>query len=245
MGRVIIMAVALVCYAAFFASFVYLVGWVGGFDFMPTTVNKGLSAPPMTAALIDMGLIVLFGVQHSVMARPAFKAGWTKIVPDPIERSIYVLATVVVLVAIFRFWHPIDGTLWSVADETARMAIWALFWLGWAILFIATWLLNHFELFGLQQAWHHFTGKQAAPPKMRTPAFYKLVRHPIYFGFFIAFWATPEMTFSHLVAAAGFTLYILIGISYEERDLGKLYGEQYAEYRRRVGSLIPGIGKAS
>lgn len=245
MGRVIIMAVALVCYAAFFASFVYLVGWIGAFDFMPTTVNKGLQAAPQTALLVDVGLIALFGIQHSVMARKQFKQAWTKVIPEASERSIFCLAAAVVLTVMYTYWHPIEGTVWSVTNETVRMAIWALFWLGWVILFIATWLLNHFELFGLQQAWHHFTGKQAAPPQMRTPAFYKLVRHPIYFGFFIAFWATPEMTYSHLLAAVGFTAYIMIGISYEERDLGKLYGDQYAEYRRRVGSLIPGIGKAS
>jgi len=244
MGRLVIMALALACYAAFFASFVYLVGWVGGFEFMPTHVDKGLSAAPATAALINIGLIALFGIQHSVMARPGFKAAWTKMIPAAAERSIYCLVTALVLVVLFRFWHPIEGTIWSVQNETARMAIWAMFWLGWGILFISTWLLNHFELFGLQQAWLNLTGKQEAPPKMRTPLFYKFVRHPLYTGFFIAFWAAPDMSYSHLLAAVGFTIYIMIGISYEERDLLAVFGQQYADYRKRVGAFIPGIGKA-
>lgn len=245
MGRVLIMLVALVCYTAFFVSFAYLVGWVGGFDFMPTHINKGMSAAPATAALINVGLIALFGIQHSVMARPGFKAAWTKIVPAASERSIYCLFTAVVLVLLYTYWHPIEGSVWSVTNETARMAIWAVFWIGWGILFIATWLLNHFELFGLQQAWQNLTGKQAASPEMRTPFFYKVVRHPIYTGFFIAFWATPDMTYSHMLAAVGFTIYIMIGISYEEKDLLDIFGDQYAEYRKRVGAFIPGIGKGT
>lgn len=245
MGRLVIMALALACYAAFFASFVYLVGWVGGFEFMPTHVDKGLSAAPAAAALINIGLIALFGIQHSVMARPGFKAAWTKMIPAAAERSIYCLVTALVLVVLFRFWHPIEGTIWSVQNETARMAIWAMFWLGWGILFVSTWLLNHFELFGLQQAWLNLTGKQEVPPKMRTPLFYKFVRHPLYTGFFIAFWAAPDMSYSHLLAAVGFTIYIMIGISYEERDLLAVFGQQYADYRKRVGAFIPGIGKAA
>lgn len=243
MGRALIMALALACYAAFFASFVYLVGWIGAFDFMPTSVDKGLTAEPLMAAAINIGLIALFGIQHSVMARPGFKAAWTKTVPAASERSLYCLATAIVLVVMYHFWHPIEGSLWTVTNETARMVIWGLFWLGWAILFIATWLLNHFELFGLQQAWFNMTGRKAADPEMRTPLFYKLVRHPIYTGFFIAFWATPDMTYSHLLAAAGFTVYIMIGISYEERDLLDLFGDQYAEYQRKVDAFIPGVGK--
>ena len=245
MGRVLVMGVALVCYAAFFASFVYLVGWVGGFDFMPTHVNLGLEAPLVTALLVNTGLIALFGIQHSVMARPGFKAAWTRIIPAASERSIYCLMTAVVLAVLFAFWHPIEGVLWSVQNETVRMAIWCLFWLGWGILFIATWLLDHFELFGLQQAWHNMTGKSAAAPEMRTPLFYKLVRHPIYTGFFIAFWAAPDMTYSRLFAAVGFTIYIMIGIAHEERDLLDVFGEEYAEYRKRVGAFIPGIGQTS
>ena len=243
MTRGLFMLVALVCYAAFFAAFLYLVGWVGAFDFMPTHVDKGLSGPTGVAIAIDIALIVLFGLQHSVMARPGFKAGWTRIVPPPVERSVYLLATVAVLYALFAFWHPIEGTLWSVQSETARLLIWILFFVGWGILFISTWLLNHFELFGLQQAWLHMRRREAAPPKMRTPLFYKAVRHPIYTGFFIAFWATPDMTYSHLLAAVGFTLYIIVGIAYEERDLLDAFDDEYRTYQRTVGAFIPGIGK--
>ena len=245
MTRSLFMLVALSCYAVFFAAFLYLVGWIGAFDFMPTTVDKGMSAATGTAVAIDIGLIVLFGLQHSVMARPGFKESWTKIVPPALERSVYLLATVVALYLLFIFWHPIEGVLWSVQNETVRLVIWALFFLGWGILFISTWLLNHFELFGLQQAWHYFRGKEAAPMKMRTPLFYKAVRHPIYTGFFIAFWATPDMTYSHLLAAVGFTVYIMVGIAYEERDLLAAFGEEYRNYQRTVGAFIPGIGKKS
>lgn len=247
MGRYLIMVFAVACYAAFFASFVYLVGWVGAFDFMPSTVDKALdgggAGSLAMAAAINVALIALFGVQHSVMARPGFKAAWTKIVPAASERGLYCLATAGALALLFVFWQPIEGSLWSVENETSRLAIWAVFWLGWGILFVSTWLLNHFELFGLQQAWLNMTGKKAADPEMRTPLFYRVVRHPIYTGFFIAFWATPDMTYSHLLAAIGFTIYIMIGISYEERDLLDLFGEEYARYRERVGAFIPGIGK--
>lgn len=243
MGRYLVMATAVAIYFAFFGTFLYLIGFVGGFAFMPTHVDKGLAASPATAAMVDLALIALFGIQHSVMARPGFKAGWTRIVPAPLERSIYCLATVVVLLLMFRFWHPIEGTVWSIGNETGRMIMYALFFLGWGILFVSTWLLNHFELFGLQQAWRNLRGTESPPPQMRTPLFYKMVRHPLYTGFFIAFWATPDMTFGHLLFATGMTVYILIGIAHEERDLVDVFGEDYLAYRRTVGAFIPGIGK--
>lgn len=243
MMRPILLVVALICYAAFFASFAYLVGFVGGFDFMPTHVDKGLAAPPSIAALINLALIALFGVQHSVMARQGFKRGWKRVVPEPIERSVYCLSAALALAAMFLFWHPIAGSLWTVENELARTIIWALFWLGWGVVFVSTWLLSHFELFGLQQAWNHMRGIEARPMTMKTPLFYKLVRHPIYSGFFIAFWATPDMTYSHLLLAVGFTVYIAVGIMHEERDLVAMYGEEYLVYRRRVGAILPGIGK--
>ena len=250
MGRYLVMLVAIACYGAFFASFVYLVGWIGAFDFMPSSVDKALGGEATgslaMALAINAGLIALFGIQHSVMARPGFKESWTKIVPAASERSLYCLATAGALALLFVFWQPVEGVLWSVQNETARLAIWAVFWLGWGILFISTWLLNHFELFGLQQAWFNMTGRgEGQEPQMRTPLFYRVVRHPIYTGFFIAFWATPSMTYSHLFAAIGFTIYIMVGISYEERDLLEVFGEEYAAYRRKVGAFIPGIGKVS
>ena len=243
MGRILIMAIAIAIYFAFFGTFLYLVGFVAGFDLLPTHINKGLAASPAVAATIDLALIALFGVQHSVMARPGFKEGWTRIVPPALERSIYCLATVVALVLLFAFWHPLAGTVWSIQNEVGRMIMWALFFIGWGILFISTWLLNHFELFGLQQAWQNMRGSQASSPQMRTPLFYKMVRHPIYTGFFIAFWATPDMTVGHLLFAVGMTIYIMIGIAHEERDLVDVFGDEYLAYRKKVGAFIPGVGK--
>ena len=243
MGRALILAASVVCYAAFFAAFVYLVGFVAGFEPLPTHVDKGIVGPTGQAVLVDVALIALFGVQHSVMARPAFKAGWTRIVSPPLERSIYCLAAALCLIALFAFWHPIAGTVWSVDNPTARIVLWALFFAGWGILFVATHLINHWELFGLAQAWRHFRGVEAAPQTFRTPLFYKWVRHPIYSGFLLAFWSTPELSYGHLLLAIGFSAYIFVGIAYEERDLIGHYGETYAEYRKRVGMVIPGVGR--
>lgn len=242
MSRSFAMVAAALCYAAFLASFIYLVGFVAGIDLLPTHVDKGLLAPKLTAAAIDAALIALFGVQHSVMARPGFKAAWTRVVSPAIERSLYCLAAALCLAALFAFWHPIEGTVWSVEQPTARMAIWALFLLGWTIVFVATWLISHWELFGLAQAWHHFRGNHAPDQSFRTPFLYKWVRHPIYSGFLLAFWATPVMTYGHLLLAIGFSVYIFIGIVHEERDLVGTFGRDYADYRKRVGAVIPGIG---
>jgi protein-S-isoprenylcysteine O-methyltransferase Ste14 len=243
MARSIGLLVAVLCYAAFFAAFIYLIGFVAGLDFLPTTVDKGLAAPPATAAVVDIVLIALFGLQHSVMARQGFKQAWTRVVPQPIERSIYCLATAAALALLFVFWHPIGGTVWSIGNESLRIAVWVLFALGWTILFIATHLLNHWELFGLAQAWRHFRGREAAPPKLSTPLFYRWVRHPIYSGFLLAFWAAPDMSYGHLLLSIGFTAYIFIGIVFEERDLVGHFGDEYRDYRRRVGAVVPGIGR--
>jgi protein-S-isoprenylcysteine O-methyltransferase Ste14 len=243
MGRSLTLAASAACYAAFFGAFVYLIGFVAAFDPLPSHVDKGLTGPVGTAVLIDLALIALFGVQHSVMARPGFKARWTKIVPAPLERSVYCLAAALALIALFAFWHPIAGTVWSVENPTARIVLWALFFAGWVILFIATHLINHWELFGLAQAWRHFRGTEGAPPTFRTPLFYRWVRHPIYSGFLLAFWATPEMSYGHLLLAVGFTAYILVGIAYEERDLIGHYGQTYTDYRKRVGMVFPWVGR--
>jgi len=209
---------------------------------MPTHVDKGMAASLPGALLVNLALIALFGIQHSVMARRRFKQGWTRIVPPPLERSIYCLAAAMALAILFALWRPIDGSLWTVQAEGARMAIWGLFWAGWSMVLISTFLLNHFELFGLQQAWNYLRGKHTLAPHMRTPLSYKWVRHPIYAGFVLAFWATPDMTWGHLLLALGFTVYVLVGIMHEERDLAALFGEQYRDYMRRVGMLVPGIG---
>jgi protein-S-isoprenylcysteine O-methyltransferase Ste14 len=243
MPRSLALVIAAVCYAVFFVSFVYLIGFVAALDALPVHVDKGLAAPPAIAALIDIALIALFGIQHSVMARPAFKARWTRIVSPAVERSIYCLASGVCLIVLYAFWHPIAGSVWSVEAPAARMALWALFLLGWTILFIATWLISHYELFGLAQAWRHFRGTEPPETNFRTPFLYRWVRHPIYSGFLLAFWATPDMTYGHLLLAAGFTVYIFIGIAHEERDLVGFFGEDYSDYRKRVGMVIPGVGR--
>ena len=245
MSRFAYLLVAVICYLAFFVAFVYLVGFVGGFPFMPTSVDKGIEGPVSVAVAVDIGLIAIFGIQHSVMARQGFKAGWTKIVPNPIERSVYCLATAAALGLMFLLWHPIAGSIWSVGYPTGRIVLWTGFALGWVILFIATHLINHWELFGLAQAWRYFRGQDAKPHELRKPLFYKLVRHPIYSGILLAIWATPEMTYGHLLLALGFTIYVLIGIHYEEKDLVSFFGETYIEYRRKVGMVIPGIGRRS
>lgn len=243
MGRTLVLAGALLCYAAFFIAFCYLVGFAAALPMLPTNVDKGIAGPPSTAVIVDLALIALFGIQHSVMARPAFKAHWTKVVPPALERSVYCFATAACLGLIFALWHPIAGNVWSVEDPIGRAAIWALFLLGWMILFIATWLISHFELFGLAQAWRHFRDQPAPAPVLRQPLFYRWVRHPIYTGLLLGFWASPDMTMSHLVLALGFSAYIFIGIAYEERDLIGQFGEAYVEYRRKVGAVIPGLGR--
>ncbi len=243
MARSLVMFGAVLCYAAFFAAFVYLIGFVAGLDFLPTHVDKGLAAAPGVAAAINLALIALFGLQHSVMARPGFKASWTKVVPAPLERGIYCLASALCLILLFAFWHPIGGVVWSIQNEALRVAMWVLFALGWTILFVATHLISHWELFGLAQAWRHYRGSPAPEQTFRTPLLYRWVRHPIYSGFLLAFWAAPDMSYGHLLLAAGFTVYIFIGIAHEERDLMAHFGETYADYRRRVGSVFPGLGK--
>jgi len=179
------------------------------------------------------------------MARQGFKAWWTRVVPPPAERSVYVLLASAALIILFSFWRPIEGTIWSVTNPLGETLLWALFGLGWLIVLLSTFLLNHFELFGLQQAWFHLRGRQAQPPELRQPLFYKWVAHPLYSGFFLAFWATPQMSYGHLLLSAGMSVYMLIAIRYEERDLTGYYGEDYRRYRKGVGMLFPRFGGRS
>jgi protein-S-isoprenylcysteine O-methyltransferase Ste14 len=243
MQRSLTMLFALIAYAIFFATFLYLVGFVGNIPVVPRTVDIGPAAPAATAAVIDIGLIALFGLQHSVMARQGFKAWWTRVVPPSAERSVYVLMASAALIILFSFWRPIEGTLWSVTNPLGATLLWALFGLGWFVVLLTTFLLNHFELFGLQQAWLHLRGRQAEAPQLRQPLFYKWVAHPLYSGFFLAFWATPVMSYGHLLLAAGVSVYMLIAIRYEEHDLTGFYGEDYTRYRKSVGMLIPRFGR--
>ena len=242
MSRAFHLLFAVIAYAIFFATFLYLIGFVGGFEFMPKTVDSpAASVGAGAAAVIDLALIALFGVQHSVMARPGFKKGWTRIVPPAVERSVYVLITSATLIVLFLFWQPIESIVWTVANPIGRDLLWIIFWAGFGIVLVSTFLINHFELFGLQQAWFH--GREEQPPQLREPSLYRFVRHPMMAGFFLAFWGTPTMTAGHLVLAAGMSVYILVALHYEERDLVRLFGPGYEDYRRRVGMLIPRFGR--
>ena len=240
MARAFYLLFGVLAYLIFFATFLYLIAFVGNLPWVPRTVDRGHEVVGLAHAIAaDIGLIALFRVQHSVMARRRFKEAWTRIVPEPLERSVYVLTASLVLILLFWFWHPMPAPIWSVSNPLLVYLLWGLFGLGWLIVLLSTFLLNHFELFGLQQVWNSAGGRPPPPPEFRTPLFYQRVRHPLYSGFILAFWATPVMTAGHLLLAAGMTVYILIAIRHEERDLVRLFGIQYQDYRRRAGMLIP------
>lgn len=230
----------LAAYLACQATLLYFVGFSANF-MVPKSVDVGGSAPLLQAVVTDVMLLLLFGVQHSVMARRGFKAWWTRIVPPVVERSTFVVATCIVLGLLFSLWVPITApVVWRVENQTVAAVLWGVFGLGWAVALISTFLLNHFELFGLQQVFTPLL-QRATPdvPQFRTPLFYRYVRHPLYLGFLLGFWAVPVMTAGRLLFAIGLSLYILIGIAFEERDLIRQFGERYRTYRRQVGMLIP------
>lgn len=239
MTRGLYLLFGLLAYAIFFATFLYLVAFTGDCPAIPWAVDRGPEAALPVAILIDLALIALFGVQHSVMARQGFKKAWTRIVSEPVERSLYVLIASLCLIVLFIFWRPIAMTVWSASAPWAVYALWALFGLGWLIVLLSTFLLNHFELFGLRQIWANARGHEIPAPVFRTPLFYARVRHPLYSGFILAFWATPVMSAGHLLLAVGMTVYILIAIRHEERDLVSLFGADYEAYRTRAGMLLP------
>jgi protein-S-isoprenylcysteine O-methyltransferase Ste14 len=243
MSRAAALVFAIACYAIFFATFLYLIVFVGDFTFAAKTVDAGPHAPTVVAAIVDLILISLFGLQHSAMARPAFKRWWTRIVPPQMERSVYVLSASIMLIILFVGWRPIDAIVWNVTSPAFSSILWLLFWAGWLTVLISTFLINHFELFGLQQAWFHVRGRQEQAPQMREPSLYRFVRHPMMLGFFFAFWAAPEMTAGHLLLALGMSAYILVALRYEERDLVGLFGDDYENYRGRVGMLVPRFGR--
>jgi len=236
--RVIAFLYGIVAYTAFFATILYAIGFVMGFA-VPKSIDMGVRAPTAEALVVNMILMSLFAIQHSGMARKPFKNWWTQYVPKPIERSTYVLLASLCLALLFWQWRPMPAVVWQVADPDAAVTIAAISLAGWAIVFISTFMINHFELFGLHQVTANLAGKEVPPPQFRTPLFYKFVRHPIYLGFIIAFWATPEMTVGHLLFATVTTAYIFVGIFLEERDLVELFGDDYRDYKERVSVVIP------
>jgi protein-S-isoprenylcysteine O-methyltransferase Ste14 len=226
-------------YVFFFGTFLYMIGFVVDLPFLPKTIDSGLVGSPWLAALVNLSALLLFGAQHSVMARPKFKKWWASIVPPVVERSTFVVAASAVLCLLVYVWQPMPDTVWNVTNPTAANALWALCALGWGTVLLSTFLINHFELFGLQQVIHHLIGHRQQPMKFTTPMLYKMVRHPLYLGFIIAFFSTPSMSQGHLLFAIAGTGYILVGIFFEERDLVRQFGETYRRYQQRVPMLIP------
>jgi protein-S-isoprenylcysteine O-methyltransferase Ste14 len=225
------------CYVVFLATFLYAVGFLGNFG-VPKSIDSGRQVPLGYALAINLALLGLFAVQHSVMARPRFKKAWTKIVPKVAERSTYVLFSSLALIVLFWGWQPMGGVVWSMKNAYIRYSIEALYAIGWLMVLVATFLINHFDLFGLRQVWFHLKGKSYEPLVFRTPGPYRLVRHPLYVGWLMVFWSAPVMTVAHFVFAVMTTTYILIAIQLEERDLMRFHHE-YVEYKKRVPMLIP------
>lgn len=239
MTRLLTLGYGVVCYLVFLAVFLYSVGFVGDLV-VPRTVDYGITAPLTGALVVDIALLGLFAVQHSVMARPSFKTWWTRFVSPTVERSTYVLVASLVLALLFWQWRTIPAMVWNVTWEPGRIALWALFAAGWAIVLVSTFLINHFDLFGLRQVYLAWRGTPYTRLGFSTSMLYRAVRHPIMLGFIIAFWATPTMTVGHLLFAVATTGYILLAIQLEERDLAAELGQQYRDYRTHVPMLIPG-----
>src|SRR5262245_15203691 len=236
--RVAFAAYGVVSYVIFLGTFLYAIGFIGNLG-TPTALDGPATRPFFAALAIDAGLLALFAVQHSVMARPWFKVRWTRLVPQPIERSTYVLFSSLALLLLFTLWQPMGGQVWSASDPTGRLTLYALFAFGWGLVLVATFLINHFDLFGLRQVWLALIGRPYTSLRFATPGPYRLVRHPLYVGWFFAFWMTPTMTTAHLVFAIATTSYILLAIQFEERDLVTFHGRDYENYRQRVPMLVP------
>ena len=233
MGRALALLYGTVCYFIFFGTFLYAIWFVW-------TMDRPQEGGPLTnTLLINTGLLLLFAIQHSVMARQGFKRAWTKIVPQPVERSTYVLAASAALLALITFWQPMTTVIWEVEAPTAQMVLHVLFGLGWLTVLVSTFLIDHFELFGLKQVWRHWKNQTVEAPAFKMPGLYRFVRHPIYLGFLVAFWSAPLMTLGHLYFAGVITAWVLLAIQFEERDLINSHGDQYKVYRSGVSMLVP------
>ena len=237
-GRVLVMLYGIAVYVFFLGTFLYAIGFITGIPALKT-IDSGPQGPIFQSAVIDFGLLGLFAMQHSVMARRGFKRWWTRLVPRAIERSTYVLSATLLLALLIWQWQPLPTPVWIVTGQAAVWALMAIAAAGWVLLLISTFLISHFELFGLHQVYAYCVGRPFTPPTFKSPLFYRVVRHPIYFGFILAFWATPRMSAGHLLFAAATTAYIFVGVYFEERDLVASFGDEYSRYRKRVPMLVP------
>ena len=238
--RILFFGYGVFSYLIFLGTFLYAIAFIGNFG-VPTALDGPASGPLGVSLAIDVGLLTLFAVQHSLMARKWFKTWWTRIVPKPVERATYVLFSSVALILLFALWRPLGGVVWSVEDPIGRILLRGLFAFGWGLILYSTFLINHFDLFGLRQVWRNLLGQPESALRFTTPGPYRLVRHPLYVGWLFAFWMTPVMTFAHLLFSVATTAYILLAIQFEERDLVREFGDTYEDYRRNVPMLVPSL----
>jgi len=244
MSKVFSFLYGVVCYLVFFVVFLYLIGFVGDL-FVPKAIDTGTEAVVAQSVMVNIALLGLFAVQHTIMARTAFKKWLTKVIPEQVERSTFVLASSLLLALLYWQWRPMLGVIWSVDNPTGRAILFGLFWLGWGTVLFSSFIINHFDLFGLRQVWLHFTNREYHHLEFQARSLYRLIRHPLMLGIVIGSWATPHMTTGHLVFAITATIYILIGIRFEERDLVRFHGQNYIDYRHSVPMLIPFMKKRS